>query len=103
MVARYTECRTRAQLRAVLVDREPDTTDPKLESHLEECAVCREELERLAAAPQWWEGVQSYLSGEHQIEERSLDRDETKRVPQSSATTPIASAEQRAQLTSWLP
>ena len=74
----------------------------KLESHLEECAVCREELERLAAAPQWWEGVQSYLSGEHLIEERSLDRDETKRVASilGDDTDRLGRA---SAIASWLP
>src|SRR5687768_15214261 len=69
MVARINPCCTRAELRSLLTDRAAEPSDPKLESHLEECAVCREELERLAAGPHWWENARSYLSDDEPCEE----------------------------------
>jgi serine/threonine-protein kinase len=62
MVARFNSCCTQAELQSVLTAPPSSIADAGLESHLEECAVCREALERLAAAPAWWENAQSYLS-----------------------------------------
>jgi serine/threonine-protein kinase len=49
-------------LKAALARTSASIADVQLESHLEECAACRAELERLAAAPAWWESAHSYLS-----------------------------------------
>jgi serine/threonine protein kinase len=106
MVARFNQCCTRAELLAVLTERASETTDSKLESHLEVCAVCREELERIAGAPQWWDGAQSYLSEAERLKNLHTCNDfsptvasgEARRAAQSSV-----SAADRAQLLSWLP
>jgi serine/threonine-protein kinase len=81
-----------------LSDRAAAQTDSELESHLEECAVCREELERLAADPEWWEYAQSFLTDEP-------DRQDRIAVPMVTRT-PIdadSCSADRAQIASWLP
>ena len=105
MVARFNQCCTKAQLRAVLSGPVLEASDPELEGHLEQCAVCREELERLAATPQWWEGAQSYLSEAARLKGAACDElnqaatcGEAQRTVASSP-----SAAERAQLLSWLP
>jgi serine/threonine-protein kinase len=83
-----------------------EASDPELESHLEHCAVCREELERLAAAPQWWEGAQSYLSEADRLKNAAAHDDLNPAVTSSGAQRTVASsvsAADRAQLMSWLP
>ena len=42
------------RLRLSLEDRLSDSEQAELATHLESCAFCRQELERLAAASQLW-------------------------------------------------
>jgi serine/threonine-protein kinase len=82
----------------VLSDRAAAPSDADVESHIEECAVCREELERLAAGPEWWENAQSFLSDE--LHRKDL-------AAESFAVNPPiesgGSAADRVQIASWLP
>ncbi|MEX2140502.1 MAG: serine/threonine-protein kinase [Pirellulales bacterium] len=106
MVARFNQCCTRAEMLAVLTERASETTDSKLESHLEVCAVCREELERIAAAPQWWEGAHSYLSEAARLKNLQPGDDFSPPVAPNEARRAAPSsisAADSAQLLSWLP
>ncbi len=49
-------------LRQLLDDRLPQESQNELARHLESCAVCRKELESLAAGPDWWSDAQQLLS-----------------------------------------
>ncbi|MGQ0634432.1 MAG: serine/threonine-protein kinase [Planctomycetaceae bacterium] len=48
----------------------PDADEAALAQHLEACAVCRDELERTAGAPEWWRDAGRYLGLESQHEAR---------------------------------
>ena len=92
-------------MRAVLARSMADASDLELEHHLEQCAACRTELERVAAGPQWWERARSYLSDgecppggdEFEVQDRAVTTD----LRRAGAAT--VSAADRAQLLSWLP
>jgi serine/threonine protein kinase len=106
MVARFNQCCTRAELRSVLADRGGVGVDLALESHLQECALCREELERLAAGPDWWENARSYLSDSDRLDDLFVEAIDT---PPPSITSfsgredsPDFAAE-RAKIISYLP
>jgi serine/threonine-protein kinase len=106
MVARFHQCCTRAELQAALARSTSDPSDLELEDHLERCAVCREELERLAAAPPWWASAQSFLSDAERptLRDGNITRTQTDDYndPGRQSDSPI-SAVDRAQLLSWLP
>ena len=60
MVSKDTGCR-RSRLRRLLSDDMADDDQTHLLLHLEGCAGCRAELERLAADPKWWHLASRYL------------------------------------------
>jgi serine/threonine-protein kinase len=75
-----------------------ELSQAEVESHLEQCPNCRQELERLAAAQQWWESAQSFLS------DTPLPDDFTQTSHASTAAREAApSPAMRDQIASWLP
>jgi serine/threonine-protein kinase len=106
MVARFHSCCTRDELQAAIARSTSDPSDLELEDHLAHCAVCREELERLAAAPKWWESAQSYLSDAERLkfgEDNGVRSEAGISTDHIRATQATVSAADRAQLLSWLP
>jgi serine/threonine-protein kinase len=96
MVAPYNHCPSRAELRSALQHSHADAADSDLSSHLEHCPHCRQELESLAAGPQWWDSARIYL------------REDT--TPKSDYNTPRSAQPQSkhsrsedSQHLAWLP
>jgi len=56
-------------LQSLLAGRLPDDVSGEVLTHIEQCACCRDELSRLAAALEDWESVQSMLSDRVRHEE----------------------------------
>ena len=61
MVSSKSQC-DRQRLRELLDDRLTPKSQDELALHLESCTDCRNELESLAADPQWWNDAQHLLS-----------------------------------------
>jgi hypothetical protein len=55
-------CCDRRTLEGFLADRLAAGAAQALETHLESCPTCREQLDHLAAEPGWWREAQGYLS-----------------------------------------
>src|SRR4051794_15008608 len=68
MVARPLKCDP-ARLRHLLEDRLEDEDQAAMARHLEECASCRRDLERMAAESCWW-GDARLLAGEATLSSR---------------------------------
>ena len=106
MVARFNQCCTRAELRSVLSDLGGTTFDPALESHLQECEACRDELERLAAGPEWWDNARSYLSDSDCLDNLIIEPRETLSPGATSFSQSESSpdrAAERALIIAYLP
>lgn len=53
-----------SRLRLLLEDRLPEEEQDALSTHLEECELCREALERMAAETRWWSDVKELATPE---------------------------------------
>lgn len=63
MVARFSICDTN-RLRLAVSNQLAEPAQTELAEHLQSCAQCRDELERLAAGDPWWSDVHEYLLAE---------------------------------------
>jgi serine/threonine protein kinase len=106
MVARFNQCCTRAELRSVLSAHGGTTFDPALESHLQECVLCRDELERLAAGAEWWENARNYLSDSNCLDDLIVEPRETHSPGATSFSRHEGHADraaERARIIAYLP
>lgn len=61
MVSRDSRC-DRNRLKAFLEGDSPEGSHAEILRHLDDCKVCQQELERLAADPKWWAQVRRFLT-----------------------------------------